>query len=458
MKELLMKKENGWNKAEDQKNAAFAFCEGYKTFLNASKTEREFILNTVKAAEERGFKALGSTPLKAGDKVYKVNRGKGILLGVIGTKPIEEGISLVGAHVDAPRLDLKQNPLYEDTDVAFFKTHYYGGIKKYQWTAIPLAVHGTVVLSDGSVKTIAMGDEGDSLTFTISDILPHLADEQYKKTLREAIDGESLNIIVGSLPLKAEESDGVKLAVLKYLNEQYSMTEEDFVSAEIEVIPAFNVKDVGFDRGMVGGPGQDDRVCAYTALEAIFNVESPSKTAVCLLVDKEEIGSVGNTGMKSRFFENTMAEICALLKADYNDLTLRRTLSASQCLSADVSAAFDPNFPSPFEKNNTPKLSYGTVVVKYTGSRGKAGSSDASAEFTGEIRRLFNDSGILWQTGELGKVDAGGGGTIAQYVANLDVDTIDCGAALLSMHSPFEIASKIDIYMTYKAYLVFMNR
>ena len=454
---LLMKKENGYIRFEGEKDAAFDFCEGYKAFLNTAKTEREFVTETVKAAQAQGFKPLGSAPLKKGDKVYSVNRGKGILLAVIGSEPIESGLSIVGAHIDSPRLDLKQNPLYEDSDIAFLKTHYYGGIKKYQWTAIPLAMHGTVILADGTSRQIAIGDEGDDITFTISDILPHLADDQYKKSLKEAIEGENLNIIVGSVPVRDDEKNSVKLAVLQYLNDKYSMTEEDFISAEIELVPAFSLKDLGFDRGLIAGPAQDDRVCSYAALKAIFDIKNPSRTAVCLLVDKEEIGSMGNTGMESRFFENTVLEIAALM-GEITPLTLARVLSASQCLSADVNAGFDPNFASPYEKNNSAYLSYGVSVTKYTGARGKAGSSDASAEFVGEIRRLFNENGVLWQTGELGKVDAGGGGTIAQYVANLNIDTIDCGTPLLSMHSPFEVSSKMDVYMTYKGYKVFFER
>jgi len=454
---LFMNKKNGWN--TENKDKIFSFCTGYKAFLNKSKTEREYTRNAVLDAVARGFKPLDEIDsLSPGDKVYRENRGKGILLAVIGSEDIENGINLVGAHIDSPRLDLKQNPLYEDGEMALFKTHYYGGIKKYQWTTIPLEMHGVFAKADGSTFEVSAGGADDDFTFTISDLLPHLAVEQSEKKLKEAIEGESLNILVSSIPAEGEDiKEPVKLAVLKYLNENYGITETDFVSAEIEFVPAFEVKDVGFDRGMIGGPGQDDRVCAYTSMIAAFEVEMPKRTAVCYLVDKEEIGSMGNTGMKSRFFENTMAEICALLKKDYSDLTLRRCLSASKCLSADVCAAFDPNYPSVLEKNNMARAGYGVTIVKYTGSRGKSGSNDASAEFVRDIVKAFDDSDVLWQTSELGKVDLGGGGTIAQYVANLNIDTIDCGVPLLSMHSPFELSSKLDVYMAYRAYFAFLN-
>lgn len=457
---LFRTQTNGWIAAKDEKDNAYTFCEGYKNFLNNAKTEREYALLAEKTAKDLGFKPLSEAKaLKPGDKVYKVNRGKAIMLAVIGKEDIENGVNILGAHIDSPRLDLKQNPLYEDGEMALFKTHYYGGIKKYHWTAMPLAIHGKVILGDGSEVDISIGDEGSDVTFTISDLLPHLATEQYEKKLKDAIEGESLNALIGTIPVDDKDAKSpVKYAIMQYLNKTYGITEEDFISAEIELIPAYNVKDVGFDRSVVGGPSQDDRVCAYTAMKAIFDIDVPSKTAVCLLVDKEEIGSMGNTGMKSRFFENTLAEICAMLKPNYNDLTIRRCLSASQCLSADVCAAHDPNYPNVLEKNNGAKMGYGVVIVKYTGSRGKGGSSDASAEFVGEVRRLFNSQNVLWQTSELGKIDLGGGGTIAQYVANLDVDTVDCGVALLSMHSPFELASKMDIYMTYKGYKAFIDR
>lgn len=448
-----------WKTGNINKQEIFDFCEGYKEFLNRAVTEREFVFEAEREAQKHGFADINSFKnLKPGDKVYRINRGKGIVLAVIGSDSIESGSHIVGAHVDSPRLDLKQNPLYEDGEMALLKTHYYGGLRKYQWLALPLAMHGRVLLADGSFKDISIGGEGDDFTFTVSDLLPHLAREQAGKPLRDAFDGENLNIIVGSIPV--EDSDikqPIKAAVLEHLNQEYGMIEEDFLSAEIEMVPAIKTKDVGFDRSLIGGPAQDDRVCAYTALKGIFGTKIPKKTAFCLLVDKEEIGSMGNTGMQSRFFENTLAEICVLLGFG-SDISVRRCLSNSKCLSADVNAAFDPNFASVYEKNNAALLGHGVTISKYTGHGGKSESSDASAEFMGEIRRLFNKNGVVWQTAELGKVGAGGGGTIAQYVANLDVDTIDCGTALLSMHAPFEISSKVDVYMTYKAYHCFLTQ
>ncbi len=457
-KTLAYKRRCVWTDEKTDKKEIFAFCDGYKSFLNAARTEREFVKHAENAAKKQGFTALqDKNTLKPGDKVYRINRGKGIMMAVIGSAPIESGLRIVGAHIDSPRLDLKQNPLYEEGETALLKTHYYGGLRKYQWLATPLAMHGRVVLADGKNVDIAIGDEDDDFTFTVSDLLPHLAKEQGGKPLRDAFDGENLNVIVGSIPIEDEESKKpIKDAILQYLNNALGMVEEDFLSAEIEMVPAVRVRDVGFDRSMIGGPGQDDRVCAYTAMQAIFDVENPEHTAVCLLVDKEEIGSMGNTGMKSRFFENTLAEICYLLGHGEN-LAVRRCLSNSKCLSADVNAAFDSNFASVYEKNNAALLGHGVTISKYTGHGGKAESSDASAEFMGEIRRLFNENNVIWQTAELGRVGAGGGGTIAQYVANLDIDTIDCGTALLSMHSPFEVSSKADVYMTYRAYQCFLR-
>lgn len=446
-----------WDVENIDKKEIFEFCDGYKSFLNLARTEREFIREAELAAKQKGFIDLSSvSALKPGDRVYKVNRGKGIVLAVIGSESIEKGVKIVGAHVDSPRLDLKQNPLYEDGEMALLKTHYYGGLRKYQWFAMPLAMHGRVILADGRSIDLSIGDEDDDFTFTVSDLLPHLAREQGGKPLRDAFDGENLNVIIGSIPVKDKEiKQPIKVAILDYLNEKYGMIEEDFLSAEIEMIPALKTKDVGFDRSLIGGPAQDDRVCAYTALQAIFESKNTKQTSVCLLVDKEEIGSMGNTGMQSRFFENILAEICLLL-GNYSDISVRRCLSSSKCLSADVNAAFDPNFSGVYEKNNSAILGHGVTISKYTGHGGKAESSDASAEFMAEIRKLFNDNGVIWQTAELGKVGAGGGGTIAQYVANLDIDTIDCGTALLSMHAPFEISSKADVFMTYKAYKCFL--
>jgi len=456
MSDLLIKKENGWKKDFVNREEVFSFCEGYKTFLNSAKTEREFAKETVKKAKELGFKELSEfNALKQGDKVYVENRGKGVLLAVIGKESIENGLNIIGSHIDAPRLDLKPNPLYEDSDMALFKTHYYGGIKKYQWTAIPLAMHGTVMKADGSCVEIKIGDSSDDVTFTISDLLPHLADEQQQKKLYKAIEGESLNILLGSIPAEDEEKNPVKAAIMQIISDKYGICEEDFISAEIEFVPAFDLKDIGFDRSFIAGPAQDDRVCAYTSLQAIFETEKPEKTAVCILVDKEEVGSMGVTGFRSRFFENTVAEIVSRLTDNYSDLKLRRCLSNSTCLSADVCAMHDPNYPSVMDKYNAAVAGGGIAILKYTGSRGKGGASDASAELMGKIRNLFNENEVLWQVTELGKIDLGGGGTISQYVANLNIDTIDCGVPLLSMHAPYEVASKLDIFMAYKGYKCF---
>lgn len=456
MDELKYKPKNAW--ANYTKETVFDYCEGYKTFLNSGKTERELALLALKTAKSKGFVDLyKKESLEAGDKIYVLNKDKALLLAVIGKNLTETGLKLIAAHFDCPRLDLKPNPLYDDAGMALLKTHYYGGIKKYQWTAIPLAIHGVIILGNGDSISVAIGDEGDDLCFTITDLLIHLSSEQMKKTLAVGIEGENLNILCGSIPLTDGEKVDLKAGILKLLNEKYGICEEDFISAELEVVPSFNAKDVGFDKSMIGAYGQDDRVCAYTALSAIFDCENPEKTACCLLVDKEEIGSVGDTGMKSLFFENTIAEILARCDGSYNDLTLRRALSSSLCLSADVTAALDPSYSSVHDKQNAPILGNGATVMKYTGSRGKSGSNDTSAEFVGKIRRMLNENNISWQVGELGKVDAGGGGTIAQYSAQLNMPTLDLGVPLLSMHSPFEISSKVDIYCVYKTYSQFLK-
>lgn len=446
---------NGWTKEID-KEIIFKFAQGYKDFLNAAKTEREAVAEAVRLAELCGFRSLDTfSELKEGDKVYSINKNKGIIIAVIGSEPVADGVNIVGAHVDAPRLDLKPNPLYEDGELAYFKTHYYGGIKKYQWTAVPLALHGVVVKADGERVDIKIGDEGDDVTFVITDLLPHLAQEQMKKTPSTVVEAEQLNLLIGSMPLEGEEKDCVKANILSILNEKYGICEEDFLSAELEIVPAAKAKDIGFDRSLIGSYAHDDRVCAYPGLMAILTTEACSKTAICLLTDKEEVGSMGNTGAKSNFLKLTLLELMAKKGEDASQLNLLRCLDRSYCLSADVNAAFDPNFPSPYEKLNCAKVNYGVAIAKYTGSRGKGGSSDASAELMGKIRKLFNDNGILWHVGELGKVEAGGGGTIAQYVANLGVETVDCGVSVLSMHAPYEVVSKLDVYMTYKAFHVF---
>ncbi|NMA33915.1 MAG: aminopeptidase [Clostridiaceae bacterium] len=461
---LSYKRKNVWEKVDEEYiRKAFDFCEEYKKFLDASKTEREFAANTEKLASSAGFKRLddliaANKKLKPGDKVYHINRKKSAVLAVIGSKPVTDGVNILGAHIDAPRLDLKQNPLYEDTEMAFFKTHYYGGIKKYQWLTIPLAIHGVVVKGDGTPVEIVIGEGEDDPVFHITDLLPHLAREQMQKKMSEAVTGEGLNLLLGSMPFRDEKvKEKVKLNILNILNKRYGIVEEDFQSAELEIVPAQRARDVGFDKSMVGGYGQDDRVCAYPALRALMDIDTPAHTAVCLLTDKEEIGSMGNTGAQSSLLQNFLANIIALSDDSYSDLKLRTCLSGSKMLSADVNAAVDPNYDSVYEKRNATYLGHGIVLQKYTGARGKYDSSDASAEFVGEVRKLFNENGIMWQTGELGKVDEGGGGTIAQYAANLGIDVLDCGVAVLSMHSPFEITSKIDIYMTYNAYRVFCS-
>lgn len=443
--------------SKEEKAKVFDFCEEYRKFISKAKTEREFCEDTCRVLEENGFVILDEKKtLKPGDKVYAVNRGKGVMAAVIGQEPMENGISLVGAHIDSPRLDLKPNPLYEDQGFAYFKTHYYGGIKKYQWTAIPLSIHGVAALQDGTQIKIVIGEDENDPVFCVSDLLIHLADAQMHKKMFEAIPGENLNVLLGNIACDDPDvKEGVKMAILQILNEKYDICEEDLLSSEIEVVPAFAARDLGLDRSMIAGYGQDDRVCAYTALRAILDAKKPEKTAVCLLVDKEEVGSMGATGMQSRFFENILAKICDKTTDNYNDIVLRDCLSHSTCLSADVGAAMDPIYADVAEKRNTAFMNCGVFLTKYTGSRGKGGASDASAELVAKIRRIFNENGVEWQMGELGKVDAGGGGTIAQFVANLDMDVIDVGVPLLSMHSPFEVAGKLDIYMTYKGYKAF---
>ena len=379
------------------------------------------------------------------------NRGKAVILAVIGSEPIENGVNITAAHIDAPRIDLKQHPLYEEAELALFKTHYYGGIKKYQWTATPLSLHGVIVKADGSSVTVRIGeDEGDPV-FCVTDLLPHLAQEQVKRTLADGIRGEELNILIGSYPFRDDdESSRVKLAILQLLHEKYGIVEEDFLSAELELVPAFRARDIGFDRSMIGAYAHDDRVCAYTAMTAAFEAKKPKRTVVCVLTDKEEVGSDGNTGLNSNYLEYFIADLAKPFGVDG-----RRVLSNSKCLSADVNAAFDPTFPDVLEKMNACFLNYGVCVTKFTGSRGKSGTSDASAEFVGEVHRMLNKAGVVWQTGELGKVDLGGGGTVAQYVANRNVDVIDVGVPVLSMHAPIEVVSKIDVWSTYQAFCAF---
>lgn len=452
---LCVNKKNGLLRASDEViNDCNAYCEGYKSFLDAAKTEREAVEYTVAAAEKKGFVPFKQgMELKSGDKVYTVNREKAVILAVIGEKPVEEGVHIAAAHIDSPRLDLKQNPLYEDNDTAFFKTHYYGGIKKYQWTTVPLSLHGVVVKADGSKVKICVGEDENDPVFCVTDLLPHLASDQMKRSSSELIKGEELNILIGSRPYRDDEiSDKVKLNIMAILNEKYGITEEDFLSAELEAVPAFKAKDIGFDRSMVGSYGHDDRVCAYTALSAVLECEKPAKTAVVILTDKEETGSDGNTGLRSAYLKYFIADLAECFGTEG-----RKVLSKSECLSADVNAAFDPTFPDVCERRNTAYINKGVCVTKYTGARGKSGTSDASAEFMGRVRALLDKNEVIWQTGELGKVDAGGGGTVAAYIANLDVDTIDVGVPVLSMHAPYEIVAKLDVYMAYKAFAAFLS-
>ena len=459
-----MERTNAWKKYqdEDKRKAVYDFAEGYRIFLSENKTERECAAFFVEEVKRAGFEnldeviAAGKT-LKVGDKVYAMNKKKMVAAFVIGKRPVSEGMRILGAHIDSPRLDLKQNPLYEDTDMALLDTHYYGGVKKYQWVTLPLALHGVIAKKDGSVIDVCVGEKEDDPVFGVSDLLIHLSSEQLDKKASKVIEGEDLNVLVGSIPLESEdEKECVKANVLRILCEQYDIEEEDFLSAEIEVVPAGKARDYGFDRSMIMGYGHDDRVCAYPSLAAIAEVSDVEYTSVCLLVDKEEIGSVGATGMESRFFENTVAEVMALT-GETSALLLRRALRNSKALSSDVSAAYDPNYPSVMEKKNAAYFGRGIVFNKYTGARGKSGSNDASAEYVAEMRKVMDDADVCFQTAELGKVDAGGGGTIAYILGNLDMQVIDSGVAVLYMHAPWEIISKVDLYEAYKGYVAFLH-
>jgi aspartyl aminopeptidase len=457
-----MEKEVVWNSyTKKDKEAVETLSKNYRNFLNKGKTERECVEFSVEMAEKKGYVNLeeilaSGKKLKAGDKVYAVCMKKAIALFNIGKKPLEEGMAILGAHIDSPRMDLKQNPLYEDTGLAFLDTHYYGGIKKYQWVTLPLALHGVVVKKDGTVVKVAIGEDKEDPVFCVTDLLIHLASEQLEKKATKVVEGEALDVLFGSAPLKGKEKDAVKENILAILKEKYGIEEEDFQSAEIEVVPAGEARDCGIDGSMIIGYGQDDRVCAYTSLEAMLEVDKTEKTTCCLLVDKEEIGSVGATGMQSKFFENTVAELLELLEG-YSELKLRRALSNSKMLSSDVSAAYDPVYASVFEKKNTAYFGKGIVFNKYTGSRGKSGSNDANAEYFGELRRIMDKHKVAFQTAELGKVDAGGGGTIAYIMSLYGMEVIDSGVAVLSMHSPWEVTSKADLYETKKGYLAFLK-
>ena len=445
---LLSQRKNGYDRVPAQEIPAMErYCSLYKTFLHQGKTERECARVAVELAEKAGFKPYErGMALKPGDRIYRVNRGKSVMLAVIGKQSLEKGAQIVAAHIDSPRLDLKPNPLYEDSELAFFKTHYYGGIRKYQWVTIPLELHGVVAKKDGTVVEVRLGEDQEP-KFVITDLLPHLGGEQGKKPLNEAVPGESLNILLGSCPSGEEdEKDRVKMQILEKLYEKYGITEDDFTSAELEAVPAAAPTDIGLDASLIGAYGHDDRVCGFAALQGILELAEPEKTAVCMLADKEEIGSMGVTGMQSAAFDTFLHDLC-----DGQSVPLRACYENSFCLSCDVTAAYDPNFPEVFEKRNAAFVNYGVGLCKYTGARGKSGASDASAETVAYVRQVLDQADVLWHISELGKVDAGGGGTVAMYMANRNIATLDAGVPVLSMHAPFETVAKLDCYMTYKA-------
>ena len=445
-KSLLLKQENVYTRDPQLREPAFAYCEGYKAFLNAAKTEREAVEWAVREAEANGFVPYDPTvSCKPGDRVYRVNRGKSVMLAVIGTDAPEAGFSIVVSHIDSPRLDLKQRPLYETAGISYFKTHYYGGIKKYQWTALPLALHGTVMIESGGRVDVRVGEAEGEPVFFISDLMPHIAKDQYEKKLGDAISGEGLNIINGSLPL-GEGSDAVKLGILALLHEKYGITEADLRTAELSAVPAQKAVDVGFDASMIAAYGQDDRVCAYPSLTALFETKAPARTCVVVLADKEEIGSEGVTGLRSAALAHFLTSLCENRGADY-----KTCFAASDCLSADVGGAYDPCYAEAYEAGNSAYLNHGVAVMKYTGARGKSGSSDASAELLAKLARIFRENDVVWQTGEYGKVDQGGAGTVATEIAMLNISVVDTGVPILSMHSPVELAAKADIYMLHRA-------
>lgn len=477
-----MEKVNAWTVYDEAQLAQLEELNAeYMDFLSRGKTERECAVLTVEMAEAAGYRNLEDViakgeSLKAGDKVYAVNMKKAVVLFKVGTRPIEEGMNILGAHIDSPRLDAKQNPLYEEAGFAYLDTHYYGGVKKYQWVALPLAIHGVVAKKDGEIVNVVIGEDENDPVVSVTDLLPHLAADQMKKQAATVIEGEKLDVLIGSRPLKADEEDGetevegeegkadkknkekaaVKAGILKLLKEKYGMEEEDFLSAELEIVPAGKARETGLDRSMIMSYGQDDRVCAFTSLKAILDVGDVERTACCILVDKEEIGSVGATGMESKFFENTVAELMNCM-GEYSDLGLRRTLASSKMLSSDVNAAYDPLYAEAYEKRNSSMAGCGMVFNKFTGARGKSGSNDANAEYIAKIRRIMDDAGVKFQLAELGKVDVGGGGTIAYILALYGMDVIDCGVAVLNMHAPWEITSKADVYETKRGYEVFLR-
>ena len=442
---LLMAPKNGYTRiTPEEREEMNAYCRRYMAFMDACKTEREATAWAVREAEERGYKPFApGMEVKPGDKIYYNNRGKSIALAVIGTESLAKGANICAAHVDSPRLDIKPNPLYEEAQIAYFKTHYYGGIKKYQWPTVPLALHGVVYRKDGTVVTVTIGEDDSDPVLMVSDLLIHLASDQMQKTLAKGIEGEQLNVILGTEPIEGEGADLVKLNVMKWLNEKYDLIEEDFLSAELTVVPAGKCREVGLDRSLLAAYGHDDRVCAFAELDALFAIENPTKTAVCILADREEVGSMGVSGMQSRYFEHFMDGLC-----DAQNVKLADCLAASFCLSADVTNAFDPNFADTCDKRNNARLNHGIALSKYTGSRGKSGASDAAAEAMGHVRTTLDDAGVIWQIGTLGKVDQGGGGTVAAYMANRNIVTVDAGVPVISMHAPMELVAKLDCYET----------
>lgn len=457
-----MERRNAWKDYDKKETKELEkLCKDYRKFLDNGKTERECVKYIVHLAEKAGYQDLENViqsgkKIKSGDKLYAVNMKKAIALFQIGTAPLEEGLNILGAHIDSPRMDVKQNPLYEDTDLAYLDTHYYGGIKKYQWVTLPLAIHGVVAKKNGEVVDIVIGEEETDPIFCVTDLLIHLAGEQMDKKAAKVVEGEQLDILVGSRPLAKEEKEPVKKMVLSILKKKYDMEEEDFLSAELEIVPAGKAREAGLDASMIMAYGQDDRVCAYTSAAAMFDMGEVTRTACCLLVDKEEIGSVGATGMQSKFFENTVAELMDAM-GQYSELKLKRCLAGSYMLSSDVSAAYDPNFASAFEKKNAAYFGRGVVFNKFTGARGKSGSNDANAEYIGKLRKIMDDNGVAFQTAELGKVDIGGGGTIAYILSLYGMNVIDSGVAVLNMHAPWEITSKADVYEVYKSYKAFLK-
>ena len=442
---LLMAPKNGYTRiTPEQREEMNAYCRRYVAFMDECKTEREATAWAVREAEKRGYQPFApGMDVKPGDKIYYNNRDKAIALAVIGTESLAKGANICAAHVDSPRMDVKPNPLYEDSQIAYLKTHYYGGIKKYQWPTVPLAIHGVVYRKDGTVVTVTIGEDDNDPVLMVTDLLIHLAADQMQKPLAKGIEGEQLNVILGTEPIEGEGADLVKLNVMKWLNEKYGIVEEDFLSAELTVVPAGRCREAGLDRSLLAAYGHDDRVCAYAELEALFAIENPAKTAVCILADKEEIGSVGISGMQSHYFEHFMGTLCRA-----QGVRLEDCFASSFCLSADVSNAFDPNFPETCDKRNNSQLNYGVAICKYTGARGKSGASDASAEAMGHVRTTLDKAGVIWQTATLGKVDQGGGGTVAAYMANRNIVTVDAGVPVLSLHAPIELVSKLDCYET----------